>query len=384
LLAELAPLIFTQARAEQPFDKKQITVAIVAGLLCGLGVATKLNFLPVLGLLFFFRVKPFLISAVCSLVGFLIGVLPIMSKMPEVLTWLVNIATHSGAHASGDVGMFVFPNVEWHATKIQEAFPLYFIVLRLLLVCVALQVLYWFFNTGMRVFRLEQARHLLTKLTSKSAFLRSKTPFILSLVSAAQTVFVLKHPGLHYLVPALPIGFIGFVWLVQSVIASKWTKKYSNYLSLFAFVLGGIVCTTVVREALSIIEKGRYEQDEALQRVQAAIAGFPNPIIVSAYRSTLPLHAKAAGLSAPWGPYLGPSLEPMFGQFYMWDGGPKRLIRYGTELLSPTLLNDYLKQGRTVLLSTPTLYADLNVFILEPVIDKYVQQLYKVTGVKVQ
>jgi hypothetical protein len=201
-------------------------------------------------------------------------------------------------------------------------------------------------------------------------------------VSAAQTVFVLKHPGLHYLVPALPIGFIGFVWLVYNLISSDWTKKYSNYLSFVAFVLTVIVRTTVVREALSLIEKGRFEQDEALQRVQAAIARFPNPIIVTAYRSTLPLHAKAAGLSAPWGPYLGTSLEPMFEQFYMWDGGYKQLIRYGSELLLPTLLNDYLKQGRTVLLSTPTLYADLSVFILEPVIDNSVQQLYKIISVK--
>jgi hypothetical protein len=382
LLAVLAPFIFVQANTDERANKKQTANAIMAGLLCGMGVATKLNFLPILGLLFFFSAKPFFIAALCSLLGFLIGVLPIISKLPAVLTWLISIATHSGVHASGDVGMFVFPNFEWHFTKIQEAFPLYFIALRLLLVCVALQVFYWFLNAGMRFCRFEQPGHWLTQLTPKSVFLRSKTPFILSLVCVAQTVFILKHPGLHYLVPALPIGFIGFVWLVYIVISNKWTKKYSNYLSLFAFVVVSFVCATVVRESLSIIEKGRDEQNEALQRVQAAIARFPNPIIVTAYRSTLPLHAKAAGLSAPWGPYLGTSLEPMFEQFYMWDGGYKQLIRYGSELLLPTVLNDYLKQGRTVLLSTPTLYADLSVFILEPVIDNSVQQLYKIISVK--
>ena len=388
LMAVLAPFIFMKleraedAHLEPRADKTPVTSAVVAGLLCGIGVATKLNFLPVLGLLLFFKNKPFFIAVFCSLLGFLIGVVPIMSKIPEVLQWLVNIATHSGVHASGDAGIFVFPDFQWHSTKIQEAFPLYFIVLRLLLIVLALQALYWCSDAVMRLCRLERARRWLSEASLNALFLRSKTPFILSLVCIAQTVFVLKHPGLHYLVPALPIGFIGFVWLVHSAISNDWIKKYSNHLSLLVLFVTGVVCATVFRDALSVIGKGRHEQDEALQRVQAAIAGFSNPVIVTAYRSTLPLHAKAAGLSAPWGPYLGASLKPMFEQFYMWDGGPKKLIRYGSELLPASLLNDYLKEGRTVLLSTPTLYADLSGFILEPVIDRSVQQLYKITGVK--
>lgn len=126
----------------------------------------------------------------------------------------------------------------------------------------------------------------------------------------------------------------------------------------------------------------RYKQNEALTKVELVLKQYPDAIVITTYRSNLPLFSTMYGLAPPHAPSLGTSLSPLFNNFYMWDGGIKKLLKYGEPLIPVEIINDYLGQGKTVLLSTPMLYPDLKVFLLEPLVSEGTQQLYKIKGIK--
>jgi hypothetical protein len=87
-------------------DKQQQWTLVLAGIVCALGIVTKLTFFPLV----------FIILACCSglrnrlrvMVSFAaaagLALIPIYRKLPELCAWVFGIATHTGFYGSGDVG----------------------------------------------------------------------------------------------------------------------------------------------------------------------------------------------------------------------------------------------------------------------------------------
>ena len=139
-----------------------------------------------------------------------------------------------------------------------------------------------------------------------------------------------------------------------------------------------IYCSNVAQDTYKTILKARIKQNIAVSKIEQEILKHPEAIVIATYRSTLPQFALAFGLAPPLAPNLGPSLIPLFNNFYMWDGGIKKLLKYGEPMISLDVLQEQIDSGKTVLLSTPILYPDLNVFSLDPLVLDSAQQLYKV------
>ena len=380
LLGLLTPLVFSsELQPHQPQDQAS---PIWAGILCGFGIALKINFLPVLGLLLLFKLKPFLISLAFVIIGCSVGILPIISKVPDLLSWLINVVTHTGVHGTGNQGIFVFANFDWHYAQLKKAFPIFFAITSLFIIVLLAHSLHLTLGGIFRFLFSNSPHPIHIRNETIREWEKSKVLIAFTLVCISQTLFVLKHPGLHYMVPALPVAFFGFIWLTYRLAGLCLKKPFRSHAILILLGLTIAYCVKITDESWGQIYAARSEQDAALTQVQEKIAQFKNPIIVTAYRSTLPHHAVAAGLSPPWGPDLGPALNPLFSSSYMWDGNVKKLIRYGEPLMSLEVIIQALQAGRPVLLSTPTLYPDLEPFVLEPIFNSQLQQLFRITNIK--
>jgi hypothetical protein len=92
MLGVLVPDVFSGARTNGP---RRTRAAIGAGALCGIGIATKVTFLPLLALLLLFR-SPRLIafSVVAMLVALLLSVSPIYHALATTMNWFFQNLTH--------------------------------------------------------------------------------------------------------------------------------------------------------------------------------------------------------------------------------------------------------------------------------------------------
>ncbi len=381
LLGLLSPLIFNSNTTNS--NKTDTASPVWAGVLCGLGVAIKLNFLPVLGLLLLFnRRKQLFISLSLVIVGWFIGILPIISKVPVLFDWVLNVATHSGVHGSGKKGIFVFTNFAWHSAEMYKTFTFFYVLIGFLIFIFLIQLI---FLTIFKIIRLvvpyKNIKIEDSLILHWRGILESRVPFVFSLIFVAQTFVVLKHPGLYYMVPVLPIGFMGAAWLANQIFEMRIFSNFQKYCGLALFAVSVVWCATVADKTYISISEARYKQNEALAAVQKVLSQYPNAIVVSTYRSNLPLFSVMYGLAPPWAPSLGPSLKSLFENFYIWDGGVKKLLRYDEPFISVETIKDDLRHGKTVLLSTPMLYPDLKIFILEPLVTGPIQELYKISGI---
>ena len=381
LLGLLSPLIFNPKATNN--SRADRVSPVWAGVLCGLGVAIKLNFLPVLGLLLLFnRKRTFLISSGFVIIGWLIGILPIISKIPVLFGWIINVATHSGVHGSGQKGIFVFTDFAWHSAEMYRAFTFFYILIGLLISIFLMQLIYLIVRTiGRLVASYQNIKVKENSVLRPKGNLESRVPFVFSLIFVVQTFVVLKHPGLYYMVPVLPIGFMGAAWLSHQIFEMRILCNFRNYCGLALFAVTFVWCATVADKTYNSIREARYKQNEALASVQKVLSQYPEAIIISTYRSNLPLFSVMYGLAPPSAPSLGSGLNALFEKFYIWDGGEKKLLRYGEPFISVDEIRNDLRQGKTVLLSTPMLYPDLKIFSLEPLVTGSIQELYKISGI---
>jgi hypothetical protein len=382
LLGLFSPLIF-KANIQDPISAEQVS-PIWVGILCGIGIAVKLNFVPVLGLLLLFnKKKQFITSLFFVCVGLAIGILPILKKAGDLFGWVINIATHSGVHGSGQKGIFTFTNFDWHVSEMYKTFTFFYFVLAALIAVFLLKLANVVAVKIQQIILVRQENEIKNTLVKSSNIITHiRVPLVFGLICTFQTLVVLKHPGLYYMVPVLPIGFIGAAWLAQEIFSIKFLKIYNKKLGIILFLIGFIWCGSVGYQAYISMSTARLKQNEALTKVQQVLKQYPEAIVITTYRSNLPLFSVMYGLAPPLAPSLGSTLNPLFNNFYMWDGGIKKLLKYGEPLIPIEILNDFLKQGKTVLLSTPMLYPDLKVFTLEPLVAEGTQQLYKIKGIK--
>jgi len=104
----------------------------------------------------------------------------------------------------------------------------------------------------------------------QKALTRSDIRVLLALifVGVFQTVIVLKHFGIHYLMPALPIAFLGVVWLVQFV-GNKWR--------VISVILLGFSCYTIVNSSaimLATLKESRLTIDEAREPIKIELEKY--------------------------------------------------------------------------------------------------------------
>jgi hypothetical protein len=368
LIAVLSPLIF-QRPEEVP--RNQTKIALMAGLIFGLGFAVKLTFLPMAGLFLLF--KPWrlkMLAVLVALMSWCVGIAPMAGKLPELWMRAYNMLTHTGKWGEGPKGLIDTAQLSGNYFQLRNEYPFFYIALFVF----AAYLLF----AGLR--RLRVGFKTDSNLSASGSALmgvRIDRPLaILLLVCVAQTLIVLKHFGLHYMIPALPLAFVGAALLLQALL-----KNFQQYnLAIRATVTLGIASMLVhsVYTTFQELRSERVQNNRSVQQIQKELAQYPDRLVIGSYGCSLPQCGLLFGIE--FAPAIDKKIAPFLANFYgfnVWNG---LLLIEGHGFYPLTTLQPILASQRPVFLVTQIDFPAFDLFKKELILTARDQKLYKING----
>lgn len=363
LLGLLTPYIFLDRH--KPQDTQNISTTLV-GIILGFGLAVKVTFIPMLGLIFLIpNFRKIIKILLFALLTFLALITPIYTNFDRMFGWLWSVASHSGIHGSGSRLVMDWSQLAGNIKLVVSWYLLLYGVM--LSLCI-------FLFTALIL----RAKKLVNNISIQ-------TPFVFVLVVAAQTILVLKHPGAHYLIPVLPLAYVGFAWMLYQVTERVETsQKYKN--RKFQFVMIGLAAmfalygTIPTVKQLFIMKEQRIAQNHALTVIKSEIEKFPNALIICAFRCTTFQYAVSMGLLYAPGIASRPVVPSLLKNFYEYNFLVKEMIAPGIGSFPLAEIPKQINEHGKLFLITPKNYPDLNVFKLQLVVSAGALSLYEITG----
>lgn len=378
LLAVLAPALLGDTVETNVVNRK---MAVIAGIFCGIGLAIKVTFLPLVGLLLILRSwRLILLSGLTLVASWFIGVLPIYSRLGKMFDWLHKVINHTGLHGEGQAAMFDMKQFMGNFAYVRNMFPLLDIAIWLLVLISLLGLMKFVFKNR------RSAIGLITDDLSKVKKVNIyswATAFVISLVIVSQAIMVAKHPGPTYMIPALPLTVIAAVWFLHTQKFIPLSKFVQTVLGVLAVVFIAYQSITSTVNAYKMIAANHMRGAQANQLVLDAMKQFKNPVLIGTFNCTLPE-------CALWfGQLMTPEVELKMDQvttnFYHFDIFAKNLHVPGKGGLSHAdtaqAINRLVETSRPVLLISPP-YEQLANFEMEKLVATPVQNLYRVIGFK--
>ena len=247
----------------------------VTGLVCALGLATKLTFFPLalISLLCCRSRKNLLAFAFAFIFGLALALLPIYSQLWRLATWTFNLGIHSGRYDTGSVGLPSSGVYLASLLHLVQAEPLAIIIpLLATTVLVAFSFLYGSPN--------KIGRH---------------TALLLLVIQVASILVIAKETGIHYLIPLALTTALNLVFLFQAcrnIDASKLKKRVGRIALVVLLVLGAI---SFVGGTLNRYQALHKDKRELLRLYQHAEALTRNEVRVDYFFSDSPLYPLCYG-----------------------------------------------------------------------------------------
>ena len=368
LMAVLAPTLLGSGARTSFRD------ALLAGALCGLGIAVKVTFVPLVALLLALRsVRLLAIAALAMVLAWFVGVLPILSRLSAMFSWLGKVVTHSELHGLGEKATFDWSQFRQSIGVVMNMYPLLYDVA--LIMAVALGV-------GLARLIFTQTRAGVTDRNVGSVRVTDfAAPSALLIALAGQTIMVAKHPGPTYMIAILPVVVMGGAWLIYSQRMIPLPAALRTWLGAvwLVFLLWVSLTSSLAgyRNIRAIHEAGERSRDTVL----STIAKYDDPVLIGTFNCNFPECALWFGM------LMVPEMELKMGNvtpnFYHFDIFGRRLHLPGVGELSAEAtadtVNRLVDSGRPVFLISPP-YDQLAPFKLEKLSGDHVQNLYRVTG----
>lgn len=379
LLGLLAPIILGTPKNKDDLAPR---ISPWAGALCGFAVAVKVTFIPMAGLLYLLGSRRELYRSFKYMVlTFVICILPIASRVKTQIEWYHSLATHTGNYGAGDPGIIDVSAIPARMADLLGAFPFLYIVAAMLAAVLALQaarkVTHRSANSSGSSMGSGVPMHAGENIAGSG--IESRVPFVLLAIIIIQTVLVIKHPGPHYMLPALPLAFAGALWMVRSGNVMMLSSASVRWLQIGLLGLALGLSASAFSSAFDSLHAERLRQDESLAPIQKELGKYPDALVIGTYRCTLPECAISFGQM--YSPKLENKLAPILSHFILyniWDE-KHRLVVYGKGGVPLQQVNDYLAAHRDIFLVSPD-YPQLAVFKLKEIIKTPTQSLYRVTG----
>jgi hypothetical protein len=367
LVGLLAPYVF---KTSLGVDSTTTCQAKVIGIVCSLGVATKITFFPMLGLLYLVKPKRKLLPiGLWFSISLSLLTLPVWPNASRWITWIKNLSTHSGAYGGGTAAFIDLSSILTRLHDLLIWYPaLYATLVLLMLKILSASVMGTF-----------------SKQTSSCSRTATKdTAWVFILVCGLQSCLVLKHPGAHYMIPTLILPFVGMAWLATNINTSFvnktgrlfWVRPIS-WLVMLALASSAVIPTV---KGYFKMASQRHTTDIAVENVKQVLNEHPNAIVICGFRCSLPKFALAMGLEYAPG-LISPVTLRYVSHFYEYNIFINKVVAHGEPLADADVINTMIAKGQEVLLVTPVLYPGLKRFQLEPLIDQPTQSLYRVLSV---
>ncbi|MEO8446248.1 MAG: hypothetical protein ABI528_02070 [bacterium] len=250
-----------------PEAKTPYRFIVLASILCGMGMATKLNFLPLILLPFFIikGLKSKLLFIAYTVAAFFFFLLPALSNFSLFAGWVGKLFLYSGHYGQGEATVVssseFFPNL-LHIIKKDIFFTATYLTL---LVSVILSV-----------FR----KHIVTDSSEAPAFSYKKNKLlILTFIAMTFQIFlVAKQYRQHYMIPSFMLSVFSLSLSVP-VILSYFRKslKYS-----YAIIGGMVIIWGFVYILLSYNE-GTMQKNDAYRIDEYIKQNYPDDFIISTF-----------------------------------------------------------------------------------------------------
>jgi hypothetical protein len=377
LLAVVTPLALDLQRIS---SKEKSAIAIVAGVLCGLGVAIKITFFPLVLLLLLLQSPRLIIKAAlaCCLAWFF-GVLPILSRLGHMFEWFYVLLTHSGMHGSGPATGFEWSQLKVGVGWLMGHFSLfYYAALGVTAVlCITLVI-------RLFAYLIPQSRASLSTGTFKDftptwEVLITGSAFAFAMLF--QTIIVAKHLGPSYMVPALAVPMLAFIWCLRKMLPFLKKNIVSKAICWGWFFF---LVLTAANSISSTVRTISHEHSRGLvshDSIATEVKKFDNPLVVGAFNCNFLNCARWFGMS------LVPSMEirmrAIDNGFYYYNIFNQVLHIPGVGPIPsekiPELITELNQQGRAMLLISPP-YPHLKRFELETITTTPIQNLYRIIG----
>lgn len=330
LMATLAPALFADKECS---DKR----AWAVGFFVGLGICSKINFFPLaLLVLLLRRRRPIAIAMSASALFALFFLIPILGQSRQVISWLIVLASHDGAHGSGTAGPIDWAAVPERFGKIVTAEPLLVVAATALMAVIAF--------SGSR---------------------DRRKAIIISAAAGTVVLLVVKNFSIHYLVPAVAIAPAAIVWAIGRL--PRKSRVYAAAAAAAAAI--GITSTWNLSSA--------FAQERALRRtneraIADAIAKYDNPVVIGNYRAGYKPLAILMGLT--WSDWKFARQFPQTAapDFLTYIAGQKKLWRPHSGPVDWSYLAQFEKAGRAVLIieSRGSDAIETQAARIEPVLDQ--------------
>jgi hypothetical protein len=381
LMGVLAPVVLSAGSVRRQFSQ---STANWAGVICGLGVATKLTFVPLLGLLLLLRAPRLILRACCMcILAWLVGVLPIWSRLGTMFQWFYSLLMNSGIHGAGERTVFSAQQLQSAIGWLLTQFSFFYYVVAAVGCLLILGLLLKIFqkittNVGKENWSSPIKVKLPIRAISGDDLL---TAIVFLLVCAVQTLMVAKHLGPGYMVPALPLTLLAFAWLLngQQLLRSSNTLQKVFGLCCLAVVLWTAAVSTTL--AIRSLAQDRQKGLNSYAAIQQAIARYDQPLLIGAFNCNFAECALWFGMSLV--PEMELKMASVTPNFYYYDIFNKTLRVPGKGELShqqtAEAVEHLIQQTRPVLLISPP-FPQLSQLKLELVTKTPVNSLYRVHG----
>lgn len=361
LLAVLVPEIFRTSNQDR---SNGTTSAVLAGILCGVGLAVKITFLPVLSLLLVLRpARRFRYAVIALVIGLEVSLIPIFPAIAETLAWLLRAATHTGHYGTGEVGFVELGRVPQNLAILWSAFPLAFvsvIALALAFVCLA-----------------PRGKLSLTQ-RPQLPYRTVSAVFLLAIIG--QTAMVLKHFGIHYFIPTLPVALVGLSYLL-------WVVADCNRFRPIGRMLPALGLAVLIGHgsflAVTNLEKFRaWRQASNLEHADISyeLAKHPNAIVISTYRVWTQSFATMFGLTWTRKAHKETAQEILSDVFYYNKWRKKFADPVTGNWVEPSYINSLIATDKPVLLLAPK-NLDRSDFSLELLLETERQNIFRVNRI---
>ena len=242
----ITAILFVVIYLQYGYNNRQpLKFAIWSGIIMGMGMATKFNFLPLifLPLLLINTNKNRLIYTGTGIVSFFVFIAPIITKFNDYWRFITGIASHDGIYGQGEERMFNPEAVKANLLEVFHVAPELIFIIALLVIMLVLSVIY----------------HSKSKSNGRNILFSVGMLLIIFL----QIIMVSKHFKNTYLVPIMSIYGIIFFCLDDffvSISKNEWIKAL-----LPAFVFIFVVFTVKDAIANFPIQKIHKERREELR-----------------------------------------------------------------------------------------------------------------------
>lgn len=381
LMGILAPVAISSGSIRRQFSQ---STANWAGVICGLGVATKLTFFPVLGLLLLLKTPRLILRACCMCIfAWLVGVLPIWPRLGTMFQWFYSLLMNSGIHGAGERTIFSAQHLQsaigWLITQFNFFYYVAAAICCVLVVGLMSKILQQLTTSARKQSWRSKIKVLLPVQSINTDELLTAIVFLL--VCALQTLMVAKHLGPGYMVPALPLTLLACVWLLhgQRVLPPSRAIQKVGGLCCLAVVLSTAAVSTTL--AIRSLAQDRQKGLDAHSAVQQAIARFDQPLLIGAFNCNFAECALWFGISLV--PAMELKMASVTPRFYYYDIFNKTLRLPGkgelTHQQTAETVEYLVQQTQPVLLISPP-FPQLSQLNLELVAETPVNNLYRVHG----